>query len=139
MILEWTQECAKCFFGKADNNVPNMFGTKTQTVPNTFVMVDKTVLVNFGSVNKNCTKCVFCTGDELVPNTYLARDIKVWRMPILERKIVIRAKYLTYGTTKLNRPMNRAKYYLAQFQPDPNVFGTLIFRTEPKACQSRAK
>ncbi|GKG27122.1 ribonuclease H-like domain-containing protein, partial [Tanacetum coccineum] len=35
--------------------------------------------------------------------------------------------------------MNRAKYYLARFQPDPNVFGTLIFETEPKACQSRAK
>ncbi|GKC55059.1 retrotransposon protein, putative, ty1-copia subclass [Tanacetum coccineum] len=35
--------------------------------------------------------------------------------------------------------MSCAKYYLAWFQPDPNLFGTLIFRTEPKVCQSRAK
>ena len=56
-------------------------------------------------------------------------------MPILERKNVSRAKYLTHGTLKLNRPTDRAKYYLARFQPEPIVFGTLIFRTEPKPCQ----
>lgn len=60
-------------------------------------------------------------------------------MLILEQKIVGRAKYLVHGTPNLYRPMNRSKYYLARFQPDPNVFGTLIFRTEPKPCQSRAK
>ena len=68
---------AKCFFCKVDRNVPNTCSTKTETVPNTFVTADKIVLVNFGTVIKNCAKYTFGTGNELVPNTHLARDIKV--------------------------------------------------------------
>lgn len=51
---------------------------KTETVPNKFVTaVNKTILVNFGAINKNCTKYAFGTGDKLVSNTHLTQDIKV--------------------------------------------------------------
>lgn len=52
--------------------MPNTFGTKMETEPKTFDTATKAVLVNFGTVNKNCVKYTFGTGDELVLNTHLA-------------------------------------------------------------------
>lgn len=60
------------FFWQGDKNVPNTFGTKMETEPKTFDTATKTVLFNFGTVNKNCVKYTFGTGDELVLNTHLA-------------------------------------------------------------------